>query len=418
MMDSGWGAGGVMGSGSVVGAGDVAGTGSALGIGSASGTGRLEQIARTLLYEGYLLWPYRRSAIKNRRRWTIGGVYPPDFEGAERSGDRSDLHCECLIEGDAAPAIDLRVRFLHRVMRQVTVWDGASLEAVDELRVGDEHYLTWDEAVEREVRVRVDGVMAPISEAAPIVEVSPITRAAPFTEAPPATEASPTAEAPQATEAASAAASTVYPISIPAGRHEEWLAGPGGERVGALIRRWEALEGVLEVAIERLAARLYRVRARFINRTSAAGLDREAALGRTFIAAHLALEAVSGEFVSLLDPPPAWEGAVATCRNLGCWPVLVGEEGERHTMLASPVIVYDYPQIAPESPGDLFDGTEIDQLLILNVLGMTEAEKAEMRASDPRAREILERSEGISPEEMRALFGAVREYREVEDGEP
>lgn len=363
-------------------------------------TARFDQIARTLLYEGYLLWPYRRSAIKNRRRWTIGGVYPPDFEGAAGSGDAAELICECLLEGDAAPVLELRVRFLHRVMRQVAVWNGAQLREVDELQVGAEHYLTWDEAVEREVGVRVDGVAA--------------------------------------------VGDMIFPIAIPAGRKDEWLIGPGGERAGALVRSWEALEGLLEISVTRLDAELgagpgarpgtgpghgpghwpgrepghglYRVRAHLRNRTTAAGLDREAALGRTFIAAHLALEAVAGEFVSLLEPPAALAEAASACRNVGCWPVLVGAEGERHTMLASPVIVYDYPQIAPESPGDLFDGTEIDQLLILNVLGLTDAEKAELRASDPRAREILERSESLGPEEMLALFGAIRDYREVDGG--
>lgn len=361
-------------------------------------TDRLEQITRTLLYEGYLLWPYRRSAIKNRRRWTIGGVYPSDFAGAEGSGDSAELLCECLVEHDAAPTIELRIRFLHRVMRQVAVLHGAVLEEVDELRVGDEHYLTWDEAAEREVRVRIDGVAL--------------------------------------------AGDLIFPIAIPAGREEEWLARPGGERAGALLRSWEALEGLLEIAVERLdgqeegaaagaepvgtklphaapampAKQVYRLRARLRNRTSAVGLSREEALGRTFIAAHLVFEAVEGEFISLLEPPAALAQVASSCKNVGCWPVLVGEEGERRTILASPVIVYDYPQIAPESPGDLFDGTEIDQLLILNILGLTEAEKAELRATDPRAREILERAEALGPAEMAALFGAIREYREVRDG--
>jgi hypothetical protein len=91
--------------------------------------------------------------------------------------------------------------------------------------------------------------------------------------------------------------------------------------------------------------------------------------------------------------------------------VLVGEEGDRSTLLSSPIILYDYPQIAPESPGDLFDGTEIDQMLILNVLNLTDEEKEEMRASDPRGREILERCESLSPEELMRLNGTFRDIR-------
>jgi hypothetical protein len=80
-------------------------------------------------------------------------------------------------------------------------------------------------------------------------------------------------------------------------------------------------------------------------------------------------------------------------------------------MLSSPIILEDFPQIAPESPGDLFDGGEIDQLLTLSILSMTDEEKAEMRASDPRAREILERTEALSQEELMALHGTVRQLQ-------
>ncbi|MGI8438767.1 MAG: hypothetical protein ACR2NV_00940, partial [Thermoleophilaceae bacterium] len=97
----------------------------------------------------------------------------------------------------------------------------------------------------------------------------------------------------------------------------------------------------------------------------------------------------------------------------GTWPVLVGSEGERHALLSSPIILPDYPQIAPESPGDLFDAGEIDQMLVLNILSLTDEEKEEMRDSDPRTREILERTAALSPEEMMSLHGAIREFQAV-----
>ena len=101
----------------------------------------------------------------------------------------------------------------------------------------------------------------------------------------------------------------------------------------------------------------------------------------------------------------------AGCENAGLWPVLVGAPGARDTVLASPIILEDHPRIAPESPGDLFDGGEIDELLALNILALTDAEKAEMAASDPRVREILERTEGLTPEQLMALHGTVRDVR-------
>jgi len=340
-------------------------------------TGRLDRIARAILYEGYMLWPYRRSALKNRRRWTIGGVYPLGFDGSESSGDAREMQAECLLECDATPRFEIRLRFLHRVFRQVAAWTGEGLEEVDELEVADQRYLTWDEAVEREIALQV--VQGETED------VHAVTMPA------------------------------VLPIEVPAGREEEWLHNHDGGRVGALVRSWDGLQGILSAGAERLGDRLYRVRVRLENTTPATGLDREGALGRTFIAAHLVLRAEGGEFVSLQAPPDGLAAAAAKCRNLGCWPVLVGEQGERDTMLAAPIILSDYPEVAPESPGDLFDGTEIDHLLTLSILGLTDEEKAEMRASDPRAREILERTEGLSPEELLRMFGAVREYRVVEE---
>jgi hypothetical protein len=124
----------------------------------------------------------------------------------------------------------------------------------------------------------------------------------------------------------------------------------------------------------------------------------------------MVLHADGAEFVSLTDPPARLAEEAAACRNAGTWPVLVGEEGERHTVLSSPIILEDHPRIAPESPGDLFDGGEIDQMLVLNILSLTDEEKAEMRATDPRTREILERTEALTPGELMALHGAIREF--------
>jgi hypothetical protein len=98
------------------------------------------------------------------------------------------------------------------------------------------------------------------------------------------------------------------------------------------------------------------------------------------------------------------------------WPVLAGGEGDKHTILSSPIILYDYPQIAPESPGDLFDGGEIDQLLTLSILSLTEEEKEEARATDPRVREILDRTEALTHEDLMGLHGAVRGFQTLRPG--
>ena len=116
----------------------------------------------------------------------------------------------------------------------------------------------------------------------------------------------------------------------------------------------------------------------------------------------------NGAFVSLTDPPEELKEAAAGCDNQGTWPVLVGEAGQTDLLLSSPIILYDYPQIAPESPGDFFDGTEIDEMLALRILTMTDEEKREMAATDPRTRELLERTEAMTPAELTRLHGALR----------
>ena len=328
-----------------------------------------KKIAETVLYEGYVLWPYRRSAKKNQQRWTFGGVYPRAYSEARGEDDPWIMQTQCLVSGDEESTIGVRVRFLHVAERKVGRKRGEALEFVDELRTGGELYLSWDEAIEREIGVGR-------FEISDLLE-SPLR----------------------------------VGIDIPGGSREEPLAEPGGEVVGAVVRGWRTLCGTVEIEAEPLREGVFRVTVEITNTTSWGGEDRDSTLRQTFVSTHTALEVEGGEFVSLMDPPEEFREAVQGCENLKTWPVLVGEEGERTMLLSSPIILYDYPQIAPESPGDLFDGGEIDQLLVLNILSLTDEEKEEMRASDPRTREILERTEALSQEELMNLHGAVREFR-------
>jgi hypothetical protein len=130
------------------------------------------------------------------------------------------------------------------------------------------------------------------------------------------------------------------------------------------------------------------------NRTPWAGGSREDALRRTFCSTHTILRTRRGRFVSATE--------AAGCENIGTWPVLIGDDT---TMLSSPIILEDDPQIAPESPGDLYDGGEIDGLLTLSIMSLTDAEKEEIRAGDPRARAILERTESLTEEQLLRLHG-------------
>jgi hydrogenase maturation protease len=346
----------------------------------------VDPIADAVLYEGYILYPYRPS-VKNRQRWTFGGLYPEPYCRSQGEGDSPGNQTECLVLGTPATSFEAAVRFLHLTARRVgefapplTGWpDGAEppFRPVETLRVGEKLFHTWQEAEEREVG---------LGEAA-LGELS--------------------------------ARPQVRPFAFEGGRRSEPLRGTGGEVVGVLVREQRGVEGVVERSAVEVGEGLYRLTLRVVNRTPWEGAgrgSRDEALLRSLVSTHAVLGLRGGEFVSLLDPPGRWRDAAAACRNVGTWPVLVGEEGRKDTMLSSPIILYDYPRVAPESPGDFFDGTEIDEMLALRVLTMTDEEKTSMAAVDERAGALLARVEGLAREELLALHGTVRGLRPVPEG--
>jgi hypothetical protein len=310
------------------------------------------KIADAVLYEGYVLWPYRRSSLKNQKRWTFGGVFPPGH-ASEHPDDRAAIQTQCLLASESGAiteeCLEVRVRFLHVVERRVA----RAGKFLDQLVVGEERYLAWDEATEREFVAGPGGTT----------------------------------------------------IDVPAGTEAETL----GEGAGEIVRSWRALRGRIDVEAAQVGSGLFRVGVRVVNETPWRGAGREDALRHTFCSTHVVLRASTGAFVSSTDPPEELRAAAEACENVGVWPVLLGEEGERHTLLAAPIILSDYPQIAPESPGDLFDAGEIDRLLILNVLALTEAEQEEMRATDPRTRAILDRCASLGAGELAPLHGRLRD---------
>ena len=115
----------------------------------------------------------------------------------------------------------------------------------------------------------------------------------------------------------------------------------------------------------------------------------------------------------MIDPPEDARGAAARCRQHRCWPVLAGDGGPdgqtSDVVLASPIILYDHPAVAPESVAAMFDSTEIDEILTLRVMTLTDDEKAQARATDARAAAIIDRCEQMSPAELQRLHGILRE---------
>lgn len=306
----------------------------------------VEQVADAVLYEGYMLYPYRPSSVKNRQRWTFGGVYPRAYSEAQSGSDNWEMRTECLVEGRADNLLDVRVRFLH-LLERITGGPAA-----------------WQEASERTMAVEA---LSPdeLAEKGRLVE-----------------------------------------FAYPAERKEDAERG--------MVLSQQALQGEMAVSAVRLSDALFRLVVVIRNTTPFNLSDesvREKALAHTLISTHTILHVRGGAFVSLTDPDPGWKHQAEACRNVGTWPVLVGEEGCRDTLLSSPIILPDYPQIAPESPGDLFDATEIDEILTLRILTLTEEEKREMVAADERARALLERTEALGGDELLRLHGVMRSLR-------
>lgn len=324
----------------------------------------VDQIAKAVLYEGYMLYPYRPSSVKNRQRWNFGVLYPQAYSDAQGGEEPCRMRTECLICGSADTTLEVKLRFLHLRTRSTSqAVAGQALSPPD----------SWQEAVERDVSLSAFRLERPISE--------PVRHRFVFS-----------AETQGATEPQS-----------------------GGD--GVVVRRQSEICGELEGKAQQLRDHLFKVTIEVRNRTPLENpaSSRDESLMRSLVSTHTILSVKDGEFISLLEPPDEFQELAAQCQNVGAWPVLVGELGQRDTMLASPIILYDYPQIAPESAGDLFDGTEIDEILSLRIMSLTDEEKREIRQSDERARQILERTETMPAEQLMKLHGALRSLRPLKE---
>jgi cell division protein FtsL len=415
----------------------------------------VEKIADAVLYEGYILYPYRPSAVKNQQRWNFGALCPESYSVARRGTESWTMQTECLVCATQLTTLNLKVRFLHLLTREVMVpvpitdlksqisdlksqnsdrrsqisdlksessdltsqisdlrsqiseHEGQTsdlksqlatlhFQLVPSLEVNGKLFQTWQEAIEREVRL-------------PEIALG--------------------RESDQSYE---------LTFSFPATETiEELRDAASGQLPGVLVRKQQEIRGAVQVRIsecgmpngsmagsaesnpkpeigKRNAGALFKITVQILNQTpleNAEQRSRDDALMRSFVSTHTILNAQNGDFVSLLDPPEAFREAAESCTNLGTYPVLAGEEGHRNWMLSSPIILYDYPQIAPESAGNLYDGTEIDEILTLRIMTLTEEEKREMRGADDRARLILERTESLPMEQLMKMHGAMKSVK-------
>ncbi|HET6246167.1 MAG TPA: hypothetical protein VFE47_00565 [Tepidisphaeraceae bacterium] len=425
----------------------------------------VEKIAQAVLYEGYILYPYRPS-VKNQHRWTFGGLYPKAYSESMQTGDPWSLLAECIILGSEASTVEAKARFLHLIDRKVAIPSGSDLQSlafVDSVSVGGKKYQRWQEAMERAIAItptRIRDIIA-----------GPLRQE----------------------------------FSFPASRSREEISNSQGQLAAVLIRDQHAIAGTVEISAGPIGGGAFKLSVRIANSSgmgepltstgegsvgreysptaspSHAGnvvgeyahptqtapdaartqhentggapvprgmggspmsfdiddgqappqpsaqpdairtsnentggppvprqFSRDEALMHALVSTHAILGVDNGRFISMTDPPDEWKDAAAACNNVGVWPVLVGEAGAADAILASPIILYDYPQIAPESPGDLFDGGEIDEILSLRILTLTDEEKRDVSSIDPRTDLMLKRTENLAREQLMNLHGGMR----------
>jgi hypothetical protein len=338
----------------------------------------VRRVADAVLYEGYLLYPYRASSSKNKVRWQFG-VLGPQGAAAAGTGEEADLYTECLIEGGSDATVDVHVRFLHTQWRGIEAADGeGGFRPVDELVVGGARWIGWHEAVEHEHVVRAVAASGP---------------------------------------------GMATDVAVPGGEDLELLRDDMGAVVGRLVRTRWPLSLQIEVAAtpvpDRSGLQVLRIA---LTNTADCGADegaggtvRDRVARRSLVGTHLVLRASGGRFLSTVDPPDHAVAAARSCSRSRCWPVLAGvhdPEGSQSsdTVLAAPIILYDHPVIADESPGELFDSTEIDEILTLRIMTMTDDEKLAARGTDPRAAAIIDRCDDMPPEVFERMHGALRGY--------
>ena len=311
----------------------------------------MRKVADAVLFEGYALYPYRASSPKNQMRWQFGVLAPRGWSEGGAFNDRWWQETQALVEPtEADPDVRLTGRCRFLQLRR---------------RDGDDAAPAWDEGDVQEV----DFGFALAGEAA----------------------------------------AHEQPVSF--------LIAGGTETRGQTVHRRWPISGIVRLTAEPLAAArpLLKLRLRVENVTAwtLPGAPREEAMRASLLGCHLLLGVSNGAFVSLLDPPAWAADAAAGCRNVGTYPVLAGATGRRDLMLSSPVILYDHPAVAPESPRDLFDATEIDEILTLRILTLTDEEKREARLTDPRLAALIDSVERLGPEAMSRLHGGTRELHEI-----
>lgn len=273
---------------------------------------KIELIADAILYEGYALFPYRKNALKNRKRFNFG-VLSPKVWAEKQTNEQYFQQTEILFSADENAKIFFKIRYLQ-------------LESKED----------WQTAHERT-----------IENSAEIIE------------------------------------------------KKEFEISDSKFQI----------DGKVQIETENICENLFKLNLKIENLTensSFKNASREEILPFSFVSTHTIFELENGEFISAIEPPQEFS-TFSKLENINCFPVLVGDQDKRNFMLSAPIILYDFPEIAQNSFDNFFDGLEIDELMVMNLLALTENEKEEIKKTDAKTRKILEKIENASAEDLLKL---------------
>ncbi|MEP6950700.1 MAG: hypothetical protein ABI863_15550 [Ginsengibacter sp.] len=325
----------------------------------------LENITRTLLYEGYALYPYHRSAIKNQKPIPFGVVFPQRYN-IYNAHAHSKMQTQCIVTGSDDLTINISMRFLH--LKKTELFEKVPAhEAVEDnfipvynLNISDKFYQAGWQTAERKINTGD-------------LQISQLIKN-----------------------------KKVIPVEFDEMYDSKYFYDKSG-KAAKQINSISGIKGsvIIEAAPAGNMQNTFRLTVTVINTTpveNAEQVTRDEVLSQSFLSTHTVLQTRNAVFISHQNPGEKWEETISGCENINTWPILIDESNT--TLLSSPIILYDYPRINPQSLGDLFDSTEIEEALLLHVAVLSDEEKQQIARGDEKLQAMLTRVSQVTPKEM------------------
>lgn len=323
----------------------------------------LDSLTKTVLYEGYSIFPYHRTSVKNLKPIPFGVIYPEQYHSHHPHAP-TRMKTECIVAAQKNCTVNITVRFLHLITTRIfqqTDKENASLQSEG-----------W-QTIERQINSGNLFISELIGN------------------------------------------KKIFPIAYDRIDEDKNVYDENNELKEKQSNSVLKIKGTVAIevfAIEK-TDNVFRISITVSNDTSlinAESISRGEVLQQSFLSTNTILKATNGEFISDQNPSEEFKEIVAKCEKIGTWPILIDESNT--TMLSSPIILYDYPKINAQSNLDLFDSLEIEEMLILHLSAMSDNEKQQIGERDEKMREMLDKASQVTPKELLDLHGHMFENKE------